>query len=104
MAQTSLGELLRPHLKSGNKQDRDAAYASINSKRLDLAIIDRFGLLTVAVEVQGSGHYHKNTFIRDAVKREALRRAGIRLIEVTDDWTPEMLEQQIMPQLGREHA
>lgn len=45
MAQTSLGEVIRPAAGSP-----DAAYAAINSKRLDFAIVDRRGLIACAVE------------------------------------------------------
>ena len=77
MAQTSLGEIIRPK-HSGLTQDQQrAAYVSINSKRLDFAIFDRFGRLTIAIEYQGSGHYQAKSFMRDAVKREVLRKAGV---------------------------
>ncbi|WP_353476737.1 DUF2726 domain-containing protein (plasmid) [Salipiger sp. H15] len=100
MAQTSLGELIQPRPSSATEQLRKDAHASINSKRLDFAIIDRFGLLTAAVEVQGSGHYHQKTFLRDAVKREALRRAGVELIEVHRSWNKEDIEVQVRRALG----
>ncbi len=95
MAQTSLGELIQPRPASADRAARKDAHASINSKRLDFAIVDRFGLLAVAVEYQGSGHYHHKTFMRDAVKREALRRAGVTLIEVPRKWDREVLAAQI---------
>lgn len=95
MAQTSLGELIRPKAGHGTNDARKQAYASINSKRLDFAIIDKFGILAVAIEVQGSGHYHQTTFMRDAVKREALRRAGVDLIEVQETWSPEDITNRV---------
>lgn len=95
MAQTSLGELIRPKDSSATADDRTAAFASINSKRIDFAIIDRAGRLAVAVEYQGSGHHQGNTFMRDAVKREAIRRAGIPLIEVEPDFDPALLRSRI---------
>ncbi|MCX7890285.1 MAG: DUF2726 domain-containing protein [Rhodobacteraceae bacterium] len=82
MAQTALGEVIRPVGDPGF-QANQAAYASINSKRLDFAIIDRFGFLKLAVEYQGGGHHMSpRSFMRDAVKREALRKAGVAWIEV----------------------
>lgn len=82
MAQTSMGEILRPSGTSGSKSERAAAFASINSKRLDFAVFDRSGTLVCAVEYQGSGHYQGTAYMRDAVKREVLRRAGVPLLEV----------------------
>lgn len=40
-------------LSSENKQ----AHSSINSKRIDIGVIDRYGKLFLAVEYHGSGHY-----------------------------------------------
>lgn len=83
MAQTSLGELVRPCGDWNSSQNR-AAFAAINAKRLDFSIIDRFGHLKVAIEYQGSGHYHETSFMRDAVKREAVRKAGAGWLEVDE--------------------
>lgn len=77
MAQVSLGEVL---------SSRDAeAYRAINSKRVDLLIISRAGEPLAAIEYQGGGHYQGTAPLRDAVKKEALRRAGIRYIEMTPE-------------------
>ena len=96
MAQVSLGEILRPKPNSAPHHMLDAAYRSINSKRLDFAIFDRFGHLAAAIEYQGHGHHiHDRTFLRDAVKREALRKAGVPYVEVPADFTPEGVTQQI---------
>ena len=95
MAQTSLGELIRPKPDSATEDDRNAAFASINSKRLDFAIIDRGGRLAVAVEYQGDGHHQGHAFLRDAIKREALRRAGIPLIEVEPDFDAAHLRRRV---------
>ena len=95
MAQTSLGEIIRPKLKTGSKEECDLAFRSINSKRLDFAIFDRSGRLTLAIEYQGSGHYHQTSFIRDAVKKEALRKAGVPLLEVPERFDPQELAEQV---------
>lgn len=84
MAQTSLGEIIRPKPNSGTEQELQLAFRSINSKRLDFAIFDRFGQLAVAVEYQGSGHYHETSFMRDAVKQEALRKAGVQVLVIEE--------------------
>ncbi|NBE08698.1 DUF2726 domain-containing protein [Paragemmobacter ruber] len=100
MAQTSLGELIRPKPDSATEADRSAAFASINAKRLDFAIIDRGGRLAVAVEYQGEGHHQGNAFLRDAIKREVLRRAGIPLIEVEPDFDAAHLRRRLTGHLA----
>jgi hypothetical protein len=74
MAQVSLGEILR---------SKDAtAHACINSKRVDLLLVDHDCLPRHAIEYQGWGHHQGTAAARDAVKKEALRRAGIGYHEV----------------------
>mgnify|MGYP001130404979 FL=1 len=74
MAQVSLGEVLRC---------KDAqAYSCINSKRVDLLLMDEDCQPRHAIEYQGAGHHQGTSAARDAVKREALRRAGIGYHEV----------------------
>ncbi|UVC10377.1 DUF2726 domain-containing protein [Rhizobium sp. TH2] len=74
MAQVSLGEILK---------SRDAqAYSCINSKRVDLLLVDENCHPRHVVEYQGSGHHQGTAAARDAVKKEALRRAGIGYHEV----------------------
>jgi hypothetical protein len=82
MAQTSLGEILRPKRDVVGLADADLAYRSINSKRADFVVVDQSGLAVLVVEYQGHGHYQGNAKLRDAVKREAFRSAGVALIEV----------------------
>ena len=93
MAQTSMAELVLP---AGNREDPawKKAFNAINAKRLDFAIIDPAGYLACAIEYQGSGHYidADTTFMRDAVKREALRRAGVPLIEIDSNFEKEDVE------------
>lgn len=82
MAQVSLGEILRsPDV---------GAYRCINSKRVDLLIIDGECKPLHAIEYQGRGHFKgaDATAARDAVKKEALRRAGIGYLEVVAGDTP----------------
>ena len=74
MAQVSLGEILRC---------KDAeAYRCINSKRVDLLLMDAECEPRHAIEYQGSAHHQGTAAARDAVKKEALRRAGIGYHEV----------------------
>ena len=95
MAQTSLGEVLAPQVASGSKAARDLAFRSINSKRLDFLVIDGYGMPVLAVEYQGHGHYNDRTFMHDAVKREAVRKAGIRFLEIPAEYDAKDLENEI---------
>jgi hypothetical protein len=90
MAQVSLGEILRCEDK--------AAYACINSKRVDLLIVDADCKPLHAIEYQGGAQFKgaHATAARDAVKTEALRRAGISYVEVVGgDMSPSELRQII---------
>lgn len=75
MAQVSLGEFL-------SSQDKNA-FLAINSKRVDFALMDDRCCVRHALEYQGSGHHlGTSAAARDAVKKEALRKAGIGYYEV----------------------
>lgn len=74
LCQTSLGEII------GSSDS--LAFRSINSKRVDMLVLGPYGFAVAAVEYQGGEHYQGDAAARDAVKREALRRAGIDFIEV----------------------
>jgi hypothetical protein len=74
MAQVSLGEFLA-------SDDKDA-YFCINSKRVDFALMDERAQVRHALEYQGNGHHQNAAAARDAVKKEALRKAGIGYHEV----------------------
>lgn len=74
MAQVSLGEVL-------SSPDPEA-FAAINSKRVDMLLISADGRPIAAIEFQGTGHYLGTAAARDAVKREALRRAKVDFIEI----------------------
>lgn len=75
MAQVSLGEFLA----SPDKE----AFLAVNSKRVDFALMDENCCVRHAIEYQGSGHHAgSSAAARDAVKKEALRKAGIGYHEV----------------------
>lgn len=74
-AQVSLGEIL--------SSKNEMAHKCINSKRVDLLIIDGGGNPLIVIEYQGKGHHNNNAPARDAVKKEALRKADIEYIEIT---------------------
>jgi hypothetical protein len=76
MAQVSLGEFL--------SSPDQAAYFAINSKRVDFALMDDRARVRHVAEYQGTGHHQPGgaAAARDAVKKEALRKAGIGYHEV----------------------
>lgn len=74
MAQVSLGEFLA-------SPDKDA-YLAVNSKRVDFALMDEHCCVRHALEYQGNGHHQAAAAARDAVKKEALRKAGIGYHEI----------------------
>jgi hypothetical protein len=90
-AQTSLGEVLM-------SPDEDA-FRSINSKRVDILIVDKSGWPLAAVEYQGNGHYRGTAAARDAVKKEALRKAGVRYVEITATDSAEQIRSRVREQL-----
>jgi hypothetical protein len=99
MAQVSLGEILRCEDK--------AAFGCINSKRVDLLIVDADCNPLHAIEYQGGGHFKgaHATAARDAVKKEALRRAGIGYVEVVaGDHTPAALRRVVERLVQKAHA
>ena len=80
MCQVSYGAFLR------NKSYK--RYMSINSKRADFVVLDADMNIVAVIEYQGKGHFGNSRDSRaraensDTVKRQALREAGIALIEV----------------------
>lgn len=94
MAQTSMGEFL-------SSPDRQA-YLSVNSKRVDMLVIDTFGMPVLAIEHQGSGHFQGDAPARDAVKREAMRKAGIEFLEIFDYHQPADICRLVGDAIGRQ--
>lgn len=91
-AQTSLGEIL--------KSSDQAAFHSINSKRADILVINGGGWPVLAVEYQGQGHYQNTAATRDAIKKEALRKAGVRYLEVHYTDIDDDIRSRVRQQLG----
>ena len=75
---------LRAIYKTQWENERNRAYSAYGSKRVDFLIIDSFGRPAVAIEYHGSGHLQGNAAARDAVKKRALHKAGIELLEVCE--------------------
>jgi hypothetical protein len=91
-AQTSLGEILQSPSRS--------AFLSINGKRVDILVVDSGGWPVLAVEFQGEGHYQGDAAARDAVKREALRKAGVPYIEVFPTDSDDQIRSRVRERLG----
>jgi hypothetical protein len=87
MGQVSLGEIL--------SSEDESAYFAINSKRVDLLIVDTDCRPLHVIEFQGTGHYQGTAAARDAVKKEALRRAGIGYVEIVSGDTPAELRSMV---------
>lgn len=95
--QVSLGEVLRTKSHLGR--------SAINSKRVDFVIVDKKGYVMMALEYQGSGHYlnRSDTLKRDHIKRMALEKAGIVMLEVPARFERDQLRKDILGVLSR-HA
>ncbi len=91
-AQTCLGEVLASAHAN--------AFRSINSKRVDMLIVDTGGFPVAAIEYQGAGHYQGNAAARDAVKKEALRKAGVHYMEVSEGDNRESIKSRLRHILG----
>ncbi len=91
-AQANLGEILR--------SPDDNAYRSINSKRVDILLVNGGGWPVLAIEYQGRGHYQGEAAARDAIKKEALRKAGVAYVEITDGDTDEQIRARVRDRLG----
>lgn len=92
-AQTSLGEILQS--PSSN------AFRSINSKRVDVLVVDGGGWPVLVVEYQGGGHYQGTAAARDAIKKEGLRKAGVRYLEISEGDDDNTVRDRVREQLGR---
>ncbi len=92
-SQTCLGEVIQ--------SPDPLAHSAINSKRVDVLIISRTGYPIVAVEYQGGAHYQRDAAARDAVKKEALRRAGVEYVEIMDFHAEEATRQLIRDAIKR---
>lgn len=98
MAQVSIGEFLA-------SPDKDA-FLAVNYKRVDFALMDENCCVRHALEYQGSGHHAgTSAAARDAVKKEALRKAGIGYHEVVAGHTTpgelKALVEKLVPSANR---
>jgi hypothetical protein len=87
LSQTSLGEIIG--------SDNQKAFDSVNSKRVDILIMGPYGDPIAVIEYQGSGHHQGTAAARDAIKREALRRAGVHFVEILQDHSADEIAQLV---------
>ncbi|MTI08240.1 DUF2726 domain-containing protein [Curvivirga aplysinae] len=79
-SQVSMGEILATV--------KEETRRSFNAKRLDFLFVDQDAMPCIAIEYQGQGHFgddakqKKQVEKRDKVKRLALEKAGIVLVEI----------------------
>lgn len=93
MCQVSLGEIL------ASKQEE--AFRAVNSKRVDFLVVDAASRPLGVIEYQGDGHHQGTAAARDAVKKEALRRAAIDFYEISAGDKPAELRAIILKLVGR---
>jgi hypothetical protein len=92
LPQVALGEVL--------SSPDEAGFRAINAKRTDLLVVSERSMPIAAIEYQGEGHWQGSAPARDAVKKEALRRAGIGYIEITAAHGPEDVRREILRLAG----
>ncbi|GGA85263.1 hypothetical protein GCM10011491_11050 [Brucella endophytica] len=80
--EVSMGAFIKTSYDPEDRMQK-AAFSSYNSKRVDFLLIDRFGQPMLVVEYNGTGHdLSDDAPGRMEVKRLALARAGIPLVEI----------------------
>ena len=80
--EVSMGAFIRTAFDQKDEMQK-AAFSSYNSKRVDFLLIDKKGAPRLVVEYHGSGHdLSDDASARMEVKRLALERAGIPLVEI----------------------
>ncbi len=100
MAQISLGELIQPQQLRAPQNTSDAALASIYESRVGLVVLDSTGVVVLVVEALPGYPGQDAVLLRDAVKREALRRAGIPVVEVEQGVALSALRDQMLRHLA----
>ncbi len=82
LAEVSMGAFIKTSEHHGTAAQRKRAYSTFGSKRVDFLIIDPYGRPALVVEYHGSGHDRAKSVARDTVKKRALQKAGVELLEV----------------------
>lgn len=99
-AQVCLGEAITPRRRGVLAEKVQWAADSIAGKSLDFAVFDRDGMIVAALEFEGSKQQPSRSFLRDAVKREAIRKAGVAFLEVERAYSVEELTRQLYDTLA----
>ncbi len=84
-AQVAIGEVLKIERAGISASEWTTFFNQINGKRVDFLVVDDAWAPVAAIEYQGRGHYRGDAEKRDAIKREACRKAGIPFIEIPAD-------------------
>ncbi len=100
LAQISLGELIQPQQLRAPQNTSDAALASIYESRVGLVVLDSTGVVVLVVEALPGYPGPEAVLLRDAVKHEALRRAGIPVVEVEQGVALNALRDQMLHHLA----
>ena len=95
MAQVSMGEFINTQWGSASEPVTKKAYSAFNSKRVDMLIINQYGDPIIAIEYQGTGHNKGNYKDRDLIKKMALEKAGIELVEVFPSDQPDQYKEKV---------
>lgn len=98
-SQVAMGEFI--------SSESDEAFRLVNGKRVDFVIVDFSGEAIIVIEYQGAGHYQENAIERDAIKREACRKAGIEFLEFKknyDDLDFQRVSRVLNAHFARKHA
>jgi hypothetical protein len=98
--EVGMGAFIKTAYDPKDRQQK-AAFSSYNSKRIDFLLIDKGGKPMLAVEYHGTGHDLSNDASdRMEVKRLALRRAGVALLEIPAKATKADMLNLITDKLG----
>lgn len=85
--EVSMGSFIKTSMNQSEHITR-SAFKSYNSKRVDFLLVNRFGQPCLVVEYHGSGHdLSGDAAERMTVKRLALEKANIPLVEFGEDIT-----------------
>jgi hypothetical protein len=96
LAQTSLGAVLT--------SPDTYAFHAINTRRVDILILDESGFPLLAVEYLGERHFQGAATARDTIKKEALRKAGVRYLAIPAECSEAQIRQRVRERLGIETA
>ncbi len=94
MAQINLGEII--------DTDDAAALAAVRDQHIDMLIVSADQLPIAAIEYAGNTVAAADVAVQDAIKREALRRAGIAYLEIVAEDSDADLQEQMRRLLARQ--